>query len=449
MENTFIIVLLSVLIVLVLALIVLTIKFSKNRVAPTDNKEVVDRINTLENSLKMDIQSSTNFTSNTMIKTVDSLGNNINNTVKENATYQTEKIVGLHNAFVKSVEDNRTIQQNENESITKILAEQNERNIAGEREIRQVLDTKLTEISNDTKQKLTEINNDTTQKLTEVKQIVDEKLTSTINERFNNSFKIISESLNSITEGFKQMQDLSTGVTDLNKMLNNVKTRGVWGENTLDAILEDTFTSEQYQRSVNIKNNNLVDFAITLPGKDKNQILLPIDSKFPIEDYYRVIDASNSGKVEQLNNAVKELEKAVKKQARSIRDKYIDPPKTTNFALMFVPTESLYAEILRINGLAESVQREFRVVIVGPTTISALLNSLQLGFKTLAIQKSSEEIWKMFNQFRKDFATFTDNLEKIQKKLMEVNNTIEITTKRSSLIKDRLDKVENIQFIEE
>ncbi len=449
MENTLIIVLLSVLIVLVVGLIVLVVKLSKKKTDISDNKEVVDRINTLENSIKMDIQSSTNFTSNTMIKTVDSIGNSINNTVKENSSYQTEKIVGLHNAFIKSVEDNRVIQQNESEGIARILVEQNERNIAGERELRQVLDTKLTEINNDTKQKLTEINNDTNQKLTEVKQIVDEKLTSTINERFNNSFKIISESLNSITEGFKQMQDLSTGVTDLNKMLNNVKTRGVWGENTLDAILEDTFTPDQYQRSVNIKNNNLVDFAITLPGKDRNQILLPIDSKFPIEDYYRVVDASNNGNTEQLNNAVKELEKAVKKQARSIRDKYIDPPKTTNFALMFVPTESLYAEILRINDLAESVQREFRVVIVGPTTISALLNSLQLGFKTLAIQKSSEEIWKMFNQFRKDFASFTDNLEKIQKKLSEVNNTIEITTKRSSIIKDRLDKVENIQFIEE
>lgn len=449
MENTLIIVLLSVLIVLVVGLIVLVVKLGKKKTDISDNKEVVDRINTLENSIKMDIQSSTNFTSNTMIKTVDSIGNSINNTVKENSSYQTEKIVGLHNAFIKSVEDNRVIQQNESEGIARILVEQNERNIAGERELRQVLDTKLTEINNDTKQKLTEINNDTNQKLTEVKQIVDEKLTSTINERFNNSFKIISESLNSITEGFKQMQDLSTGVTDLNKMLNNVKTRGVWGENTLDAILEDTFTPDQYQRSVNIKNNNLVDFAITLPGKDRNQILLPIDSKFPIEDYYRVVDASNNGNTEQLNNAVKELEKAVKKQARSIRDKYIDPPKTTNFALMFVPTESLYAEILRINDLAESVQREFRVVIVGPTTISALLNSLQLGFKTLAIQKSSEEIWKMFNQFRKDFASFTDNLEKIQKKLSEVNNTIEITTKRSSIIKDRLDKVENIQFIEE
>ena len=449
MDNTIVIILLAILIVLVLGLGVAVFMLSKKKTAIQDNKEVVDRINNLENTIKMDIQSSTNFTSNTMIKTIDSIGNNINNTVKENSGYQTEKIVGLQNAFIKSVEDNRTIQLSESENIAKILVEQNERNIAGERELRQVLDTKLTEINNDTKQKLTEINKDTAEKLTEVKQIVDEKLTSTINERFTNSFKIISESLNSITEGFKQMQDLSTGVTDLNKMLNNVKTRGVWGENTLDAILEDTFTPDQYSRSVNIKNNNLVDFAITLPGKDKNQILLPIDSKFPIEDYYRVVDASNSGDIELMQKEIKELEKAVKKQARSIRDKYIDPPKTTNFALMFVPTESLYAEILRINGLSESVQQEFRVVIVGPTTISALLNSLQLGFKTLAIQKSSEEIWKMFNQFRKDFALFTDNLEKIQKKLSEVNNTIEITTKRSSLIKDRLDKVENIQLIEE
>ena len=442
------IVLLALVLLAVLVAIVLIVKNGKKN-TKDENKEVIDRINLLENTVKTDLNTVANFTNNNTLKSVETLGNNINNQVKDNVSFQNERLAALGEAFNKSVTENRANNQRETEAIQRILTDQTEKNIQGERMLREVLDKKLNELDNNTKQKLTEINDTTKAQLTEVRQLVDEKLTSTINERFNNSFKIVSESLQSITEGFKQMQDLSTGVTDLNKMLNNVKTRGVWGENALDAILEDTFTPDQYGRQVNIHGNNMVDFAIRLPGKDKNNILLPIDSKFPIEDYMRVVDAENKGDAEEINKQLKELEKAVKKQAKSIRDKYIDPPKTTNFALMFVPTESLYAEILRIDGLSEQIQREERVVIVGPTTISALLNSLQLGFKTLAIQKSSEEIWKMFNQFRKDFAKFTENLTNIQKKLGEVNSTIEQTTKRSTLIQERLDKVENIQLIEE
>ena len=442
------IILLVLVLVSVIVAIALIVKNNKNATTQ-DNKEVIDRINLLENSVKNDLNQVTNITSTNMVNTVDKLGQNITAQVKDSAAFQNEKLYALNESFIKSVSENRESQQKGKQDIEKILTEQNDRNIAGERQLREVLDKKLIELDNNTKQKLNEINNTTKEQLTEVRTLVDEKLTSTINERFNNSFKIVSESLQSITEGFKQMQDLSTGVTDLNKMLNNVKTRGVWGENTLDAILEDTFTPEQYSRQVNIKANNMVDFAIRLPGKDKQNILLPIDSKFPVEDYMRVVDAQTSGSVEELDKQIKELEKAVKKQAKSIRDKYIDPPTTTNFALMFVPTESLYAEILRIDGLSEQIQREERVVIVGPTTISALLNSLQLGFKTLAIQKSSEEIWKMFSQFRKDFGKFTENLVSIQKKLGEVNSTIEQTTQRSTLIQKRLDKVENIQLIEE
>ena len=434
--STLEIVLICLLAVLIVALVVSVVINGKKKVT-TDNKDVLDRLNNIENGLKMDIQNATNHTGTVMVNTLSSIGNSINDTVSNSNKFQNEKIDSLTMSFAKSVEENRNIEQANTEAIANILKNNNEQNIQNERVLREILDKKLTEINEDTKLKLTE-----------VKQVVDEKLTSTINERFNTSFKIVNDSLTNVLEGFKQMQDLSTGVTDLNKMLNNVKTRGVWGENTLDAILEDLFTVDQYGRSVNIQGNNMVDFAIKLPGKDKSEILLPIDSKFPIEDYYRLVEVQETGDKEQIEKQVKELSNAVKKQARSIRDKYVAPPKTTNFAIMFVPTESLYAEILKIDGLSENIQNECRVVIAGPTTISALLNSLQMGFRTLAIQKSSEEIWKMFNQFRKDFATFTDNLDKMQKKIDEVSNTIELTTKRSNLIRERLDKVEQIQIEE-
>ena len=313
-----------------------------------------------------------------------------------------------------------------------------ERNAVNERTTRDVLDKKLTEIAT--------VN---TARIEEINKTVNEKLEKNINERFTSSFKVVSDSLNTINRGFEQMQELSMGVTDLNKMLSNVKTRGVWGENSLDAILEDILTSDQYAKSVNVQGNNLVDFAVTLPGKDRGNILLPIDAKFPIEDYYRVIEERQKGNAEAEERELKNLENTVKKQARSIRDKYIFPPKTTNFALMFVPTESLYAEILQRGDLAEKIQNENRVVVVGPTTISALLNSLQLGFKTLAIQKSSEEIWKMFNQFKKDFDNFSENLDKVQKKLTEASNVIGDTSRRSDIIRNRLDKVEQIQLVEE
>lgn len=392
----------------------------------------------LRSQIKQDIAEMNTQNSTTVISAVNSLGNTINANVKDNVAHQNESINDLKKVFAKSVLDNIELQNSNQDEIRKIMTEQMDRNQANERVTRDVLDKKLTEIATVTTARIEEIN-----------KTVNEKLEKNINERFTSSFKVVSDSLNTINRGFEQMQELSMGVTDLNKMLSNVKTRGVWGENSLDAILEDILTSDQYAKSVNIQGNNLVDFAVTLPGKDRGNILLPIDAKFPIEDYYRVIEERQKGNVEAEERELKNLENTVKKQARSIRDKYIFPPKTTNFALMFVPTESLYAEILQRGDLAEKIQNENRVVVVGPTTISALLNSLQLGFKTLAIQKSSEEIWKMFNQFRKDFDNFSENLDKVQKKLTEASNVIGDTSKRSDIIRNRLDKVEQIQLIEE
>lgn len=436
------------------------VKKSGNKGVKADNNDVLDRLNNIENTLRMDIANSTNATNSNSIKAISSIGDNIHNSVKTISEYQNKVIFELNENFKKSVEDNANMQYDYQKEIIGLFNAESKRNIEYERALRQELDrklnelntqttNKLNEINTTTSTKLTEINDNTNAKLREVKEVVDEKLTKTINERFNASFDIVVKSLENINNGFKEMQELSLGVTDLNKMLNGVKTRGVWGENSLENILEEILIPEQYARNVNIKDNNLVDFAVMLPGKNNDKIYLPMDAKFPIEDYLRLVNANESCDREAVAREVKNLENAVKKQAKSIATKYIQPPKTTDFAIMYVPTESLYAEILKINGLTESIQRECRVVIVGPSTVTALLNSLQLGFKTLAIQKSSAEIWKMFVQFRKDFGMFTDLLEKAQKKIDEANTTIENATKRTSIIRKRLDKVEQIAMPDE
>ena len=428
--NTVEIVLLIVTLILLAAVCVLAVCVVKGKKSNNNDE--------LRSQIKQDFMDMNNQNANIVISAVNSLGDTINANVKDNVARQNENIEELQGVFLKSVQDNMNLQRENQDALRKMMTEQAEKTTANERLTRDVIDKKLNDMATLTAARIEDIN-----------KTVNEKLEKNINERFTSSFKVVSDSLSSINRGFEQMQELSMGVTDLNKMLSNVKTRGVWGENSLDAILEDILTSDQYAKSVNIQGNNFVDFAVTLPGKDKGNILLPIDAKFPVEDYYRVIDERQKGNVEAEERELKNLEATVKKQARSIRDKYVMPPKTTNFALMFVPTESLYAEILQRGDLAEKIQNEFRVVVAGPTTISALLNSLQLGFKTLAIQKSSEEIWKMFNQFRKDFDNFSENLDKVQKKLNEASNVIGDTTKRSDIIRNRLDKVEQIQLIEE
>ena len=266
----------------------------------------------LRSQIKQDIAEMNTQNSTTVISAVNSLGNTINANVKDNVAHQNENINDLKKVFAKSVLDNIELQNSNQDEIRKIMTEQMERNAVNERTTRDVLDKKLTEIATVTTARIEEIN-----------KTVNEKLEKNINERFTSSFKVVSDSLNTINRGFEQMQELSMGVTDLNKMLSNVKTRGVWGENSLDAILEDILTSDQYAKSVNVQGNNLVDFAVTLPGKDRGNILLPIDAKFPIEDYYRVIEERQKGNAEAEERELKNLENTVKKQARSIRDKYI------------------------------------------------------------------------------------------------------------------------------
>ena len=293
---------------------------------------------------------------------------------------------------------------------------------------------------------LIKLQQDNEKKLEQMRQTVDEKLNVSLEKRLAESFNIINNRLQSVYEGLGEMKQLANGVGDLKRVLTNVKTRGVWGEVSLANLLEQMLSTEQFQSNVAIKDNQeRVDFAISLPGKDDKTILLPVDAKFPIEDYQRLVEASESGNLQQTELARKGLEKRVKEEAKKISEKYISLPKTTDFAVMYLALEGLYAEVLRMPGLAEELQREYKVVICGPTTLSALLNSLQLGFKTLSIEKRSSEIWQLLGVFKQEFGKFVDLLSKTQKKLAEASNTIESATKKSKTIERKLKNVTSLE----
>ncbi|MFW5780300.1 MAG: DNA recombination protein RmuC, partial [Bacillota bacterium] len=250
--------------------------------------------------------------------------------------------------------------------------------------------------------------------------------------------------------GFSEMQKLSSGVTDLKKVLTNVKNRGVWGEISLDNLLEGMLYKDQYVKSCNVggKSKERVDFAIVLPGKGEDKVYLPIDVKFPTEDYQRLLEATENGDLQKCSECVKALEKTIKEQAKSISQKYINPPDTTDYAIMYLPTEGLYAEVLRISGLVEELQNKFRIIPSGPSNTAALLNSLQMGFRSMAIKKSSIEVFKIFMEFKKDFGLFVKNIQQVKEQLDRANNTLDDATKRTSIIQKKLNKVEGMNYLE-
>lgn len=317
-------------------------------------------------------------------------------------------------------------------------------------EMKEELARNLAEIKNDVNKNLKEVREDNTKQLNEMRNVVEEKMSKTLNERLSNSFSTINERLESVYKGLGQMQQLAGDVKGLQKVLSNVKTRGSWGEVSLDNLLESILTKDQYIKGCNVtgRGQEQVDFAIILPGTGKEKIYLPIDVKFPTEDYQRLIEASEGCDLQVCSDAVKSFENAVKKQAKSIKDKYVKPPKTTDFAIMYLPTEGLYAEILRNSGLVEELQNKYNVTPAGPTNITALLNSLQLGFKTLAIKKSSLDVFKVFEAFKKDFSTFVENLEKAKSQIGKASDTLELATKRTDIIQKKLNRVEDLKILE-
>lgn len=308
-------------------------------------------------------------------------------------------------------------------------------------------DKKLDQIRETVEVRLKLLQDENSAKLEQMRSTVDEKLHATLEQRLGESFKFVSERLELVHKGLGEMQTLAQGVGDLKKVLTNVKTRGTWGEIQLGALLEQILTPEQYERNVVTKKDSRerVEFAIKLPGRDNNAnevLWLPIDAKFPQEAYYRLIDALERGNVELAEEATKQLELTIKNEALAIKDKYLDPPNTTDFGIMFLPTEGLYAEVLRRSSLWETLQRDYRVIVTGPTTLAAILNSLQVGFRTLTIEKRSSEVWALLGAVKTQFGRFGEILEKTQKKLTEASNTIDDAVKKSRTIERKLKNVE-------
>ncbi len=307
----------------------------------------------------------------------------------------------------------------------------------------------LDKITGKVETKLGELNTSTEKKLEQMRETVDEKLQKTLNERLGQSFELVSKQLESVQKGLGEMQTLAQDVGGLKKVLGNVKLRGGLGEVRLELLLEQILAPEQYEANVKTKkgSSDLVEFAIRLPGKDdENSIVyLPIDAKFPQEDYIQLTEAYETANPEAIDAASKKLETVIRKMPKDIRDKYIDPPNTTEFGILFLPFEGVYAEVIRRVALMETLQREYRIIVTGPTTLAAILNSLQMGFKTLAIQKRSSEVWKVLGAIKTEFDKFGGLLEKAQKNLHTATNQLdELVGTRTSAIRRKLRNVESL-----
>lgn len=306
---------------------------------------------------------------------------------------------------------------------------------------------KLENIRSTVEKKLTYMQEDNNKQLENIRTTVDEKLQNTLENKLNKSFETVSKQLQQVYKGLGEMQNLAVGVGDLKKVLSNVKTRGILGEIQLSAILKEILSPEQYEENVATKkgSRNVVEFAIKLPADDDSFVYLPIDSKFPGDTYAKLVDAMNSGNKEEIEISSKNLLRTIKSEAKDIHDKYISPPNTTEFAIMFLPFEGLYAEVVN-RGMVEVLQREYKVNVAGPSTMGALLNSLQLGFKTLAVQKRSAEVWQILNDVKREFDTFADVLEKTQTKLNQANTELDkLVGVRTRKIQSQLSKVQKLE----
>jgi DNA recombination protein RmuC len=348
----------------------------------------------------------------------------------------TGSLRALGESVTRTINALSTLQTGQFEAVAQhvgTLAESNERRLEA---IRVVVETKLTELRTEN-----------TQALEAMRATVDERLQATLEQRLGESFRLVSDRLEQVHRGLGEMQELATGVGDLKRVLTNVKTRGTWGEVQLGALLEQLLSPDQYAANVATRpaSSERVEFAVRLPGHNGGPghvVWLPIDAKFPHEEYQRLLDAQERGDTDAVTGASRNLEQQVKAFARSIRDKYISPPDTTDFGIMFLPTEGLYAEVIRRPGLVERLQREHRVVVAGPTTLAALLNSLQMGFRTLAVEQRSSEVWRLLDGVKSEFGKFGDLLQRVQKKLGEASHSLDDAARKSRTIERKLRGVE-------
>lgn len=383
------------------AIVILFVILMKiNNKEPEENREILDQIKTssLDNEkqikearmeLQQEIKSSRQETIQFTQTSFRSLAEILSGNQKDSAGAQDKRLAELNRQF-------------------EATAIQNEQ--------------KLENIRNTMEKRISALQEDNSRQLEQMRHTVDEKLQKTLEERIGQSFRLVSERLEQVYKGLGEMQTLAAGVGDLKKVLSNVKTRGILGEIQLGAILEQMLSKEQYEENITTKStgSERVEFAIKLPGDDSGVVYLPIDAKFPGDTYSKLVDAYDTANPTEIEEATKALEKALKKAAKDIHDKYIDPPYTTDFGIMFLPFEGLYAEAVR-RGMVETLQREYKISIAGPTTMAALLNSLQMGFKTLAIQKHSSQVWVILGAVKTEFDKFGDVLAMTQQRINQAN----------------------------
>lgn len=363
---------------------------------------------------------------------------------------QKEQNILLNNMLMQALKNSEVSTQNTINNLTVVQKQEFDSISKRVDELTTRNEQRIEKLTFDVNLSLNNMRQENTKALEKMRETVDEKLNNSLSQRLNDSFSKIQQSLESVNLGLGEMRTLANGVGDLKKVLSNVKVRGGWGEVMLSTLLEQMLAPSQFKAQVQIKKNSKerVDFVVVMPGKDGNEVYLPIDSKFPLEDYNKLVEASDTLDKDMIDRAQKQLMKRIKEEAKSIHEKYVSVPETTDFAVMFLPIEGLYAEVVRDIDLMDTLQNQYKIVVCGPTTLTAMLNSLQLGFKTLYIEKRSSELWQVLSTFKQEFEKFVQLLLKTQNKLGEANSTIELATKSSRKIAKKLGDVSQVVGID-
>lgn len=416
-ENAFVILLIIGLLILVMSLLCMAMLLGIRRKVGEDQS--LKNMQYIQNS----------FTS---------LGDLLSGTQRQTSDLQDKRLQELN---LQLTQKNDTLQKTVADALLQIEARLKTNAVENEQKLEQIRGTM--------EKRITAMQEENSKKLEEMRATVDEKLQKTLEDRISKSFQLVSERLEQVYKGLGEMQNLASGVGDLKKVLSNVKTRGILGEIQLGAILEQMLSPEQYDENIPTKKGSTerVEYAIKLPGDEDGVVYLPIDAKFPADTYTKLVDAYETGNPEEIEAAVKMLERAIKTFAKSIHDKYIEPPQTTDFGIMFLPFEGLYAEVVR-RGMVETLQREYKINIAGPTTMAALLNSLQMGFKTLAIQKHSSEVWNVLGAVKTEFEKFGDVLTATQQRISQANAELDkLIGTRTRKIQSKLRNVVSLSEI--
>ncbi|MBS1171082.1 MAG: hypothetical protein H6R01_2000 [Burkholderiaceae bacterium] len=457
-QTEFFVLLAAVLAVLLLVLASLSVALRRREQDLTPMLAQLQQANErTERELRQQVQTSAQATRQELTGNFAQLQQTLAAQMSSVATVQNNQIDGFSQQLAKLVEGNaQHLEAMRQAMVQQSQAAREEQSVTLKRfgdTLNQTLATltesnaqRMAEVRATLEQKIQALQNDNAAKLEEMRKTVDEKLHATLEQRLGESFKLVSERLEKVHQGLGEMQQLAVGVGDLKRVLTNVKTRGTWGEVQLEMLLEQVLTAEQFAKNVETVpgSGERVEFAINLPGKDDDRrpVWLPVDAKFPKEQYERLVEAAEQADAEGVATAGRELERAIRQEAKTIADKYLSPPLTTDFAILFLPTEGLYAEVMRRPGLADDIQRAHRVSIAGPSTLSALLNSLQMGFRTLALEKRSSEVWQVLGAVKTEFGKFGEVLATTKATLERAAKNIESAEVRTRQMSRKLKSVE-------